>query len=136
MTRRSLLALALAALLLPAAGVFAADAPRSLPFNKQNVYSYFKQVDEGKRALPEGINGKEYEERTCMLYATTLKKAGYDFEATVKNALQGSVKGMDRMNDPRFLFLAGVFQTHPDVFVRLKVLSKPTRDAVVAFFNN
>jgi hypothetical protein len=135
MTRRSLLVLALA-LLLPAAGVFAADAPRSLPFNKQNVYSYFKQVEEGKRALPEDINGKEYEERTCMLYATTLKKAGYDFEATVKNALQGGVKGMDRMNDPRFLFLAGVFQTHPDVFVRLKVLSKPTRDAVVAYFNN
>ena len=52
MTRRVLLVLALA-LLLPAAGVFAADAPRSLPFNKQNVYNYFKQVDEGKRALPE-----------------------------------------------------------------------------------
>lgn len=113
----------------------AADAPRSLPFNKQNVYNYFKQVSDGKRAFPEEISGKEYEERTCVLYGSTLKKAGYDFEATVQNAVQGADRGNNKMNDPRFLFLAGVFQTHPDVFLRLKLISKATRDAVVAYFN-
>jgi hypothetical protein len=40
------------------------------------------------------------------------------------------------MTDPRFLFLAGVFQAHPDVFLRLKLISKATRDAVVAYFNS
>ncbi|WP_300159028.1 hypothetical protein [Solidesulfovibrio sp.] len=133
MRRRAFLVLAL---VLAAASALAAETGRSLPFNKQNVYNYFKQVDEGKRALPEDISGKEYEERSCVLYATTLRKAGYDFEATVQNALQGGLKGADRMNDPRFLFLAGVFQTHPDVFLRLKLLSKATRDAVVTYFQN
>ncbi|MEA4855104.1 MAG: hypothetical protein AAGU21_13155 [Solidesulfovibrio sp.] len=114
----------------------AADAPRSLPFNKQNVYNYFKQVADEKRSFPEEISGKEYEERTCLLFATTLKKSGYDFEATVQNAVQGAQKGNDRMTDPRFLFLAGVFQAHPDVFLRLKLISKATRDAVVAYFNS
>lgn len=114
----------------------AAETPRSLPFNRQNVYNYFKQVADAKRAFPEEISGKEYEERTCVLYASTLKKGGYDFEATVLNAVQGAERGGDKMRDPRFLFLAGVFQTHPDVFVRLKLLSKATRDAVVAYFKN
>ncbi|WP_428563324.1 MAG: hypothetical protein ACP59X_23700 [Solidesulfovibrio sp. DCME] len=139
MRRREVLAAlpaAAAGLVLWAASARAADAPRSLPFNRQNVYNYFKQVAEGKQAFPEEISGKDYEERTCLLYATTLKKAGYDFEATVQNAVQGADRGKDRMNDPRFLFLAGVFQTHPDVFLRLKLLSKATRDAVVAYFNS
>ncbi len=139
MSRRALLGLALllaVATLWAATSAMAAETARSLPFNRQNVYNYFKQVEEGKRALPEEISGKEYEERACVLYASTLKKAGYDFEATVQNALQGGLKGADKMNDPRFLFLAGVFQNHPDVFLRLKLLSKATRDAVVAYFQN
>ena len=34
----------------------------------------------------------------------------------------------------RFLFLAGVFQMHPDLYLRLKLIAKPTRDAVVSYF--
>lgn len=113
----------------------AAEAPRSLPFNRQNVYSYFKQVEEGRRALPENLPPKEFQARVCALYATVLKRSGYDFEATVKNAVQNGIKGSDKLNDPRFLFLAGVFQVHPDVFLRLKLISKPTRDAVMAYFH-
>jgi len=112
----------------------AAEAPRSLPFNKQNVYNYFKQVEEGKRTLPEKISLQELQERQCHLYASILKQAGYDFEATVQNALQFADKGNNKLDDPRFMFLAGVFQFHPDVYLRLKLISKPTYDAVLHYF--
>ncbi|KHK01944.1 hypothetical protein [Desulfovibrio sp. TomC] len=112
----------------------AAEAGRSLPFNKQNVFMFFKQVAEAREKLPEELPLEELRDRQCMLYASILKQGGYDFEATVLNALQFSEKGGNKLDDPRFMFLAGVFQEHPDVFVRLKVISKATRDAVVRYF--
>ncbi|OLN26595.1 hypothetical protein DVDV_2577 [Desulfovibrio sp. DV] len=135
MTRRLAASLALAAwcllLSLPAQ---AAEGGRSLPFNKQNVFMFFKQVDEAKDKLPEELPLEELRDRQCMLYASVLKQGGYDFEATVLNAMQFSEKGGNKLDDPRFMFLAGVFQEHPDVFVRLRVISKATRDAVVRYF--
>lgn len=114
----------------------AAEAPRSLPFNKQNVYNYFRQVEEGKRKLPEKISLEELQERQCHLYADVLKQSGYDFEATVQNAVQFGEKGNNKLDDPRFMFLAGVFQFHPDVYLRLKFISKPTYDAVMHYFGH
>ncbi len=122
---------------LPAGAATAAGTPekgRSLPFNKQNVYNYFKQVEEGKRTLPDKLPPAEFQDRVCHLYASVLKQAGYDFEATIQNAVQFTDRGGDKLNDPRFLFLAGVFQAHPDVFLRLGLISKSTRDAVVNYF--
>ena len=135
MTRRLAASLALAAwcllLSLPAQ---AAEGGRSLPFNKQNVFMFFKQVEEAKGKLPENLPLEELRDRQCMLYASILKQGGYDFEATILNALAHSETGGNRLDDPRFLFLAGVFKVHPDVFLRLRVISKPTRDAVVRYF--
>lgn len=107
---------------------------RSLAFNKQNVYTYFRQVDDAKNKLPEDMPFQELRDRQCHLYASVLKQSGYDFEATIINALEHSEKGGNKLDDPRFMFLAGVFQEHPDVFLRLRLISKPTRDAVVRYF--
>jgi len=116
-----------------------ADSPekgRSLSFNKQNVFMYFRQVNEAKNKLPEEMPYEERRDRQCALYASVLKQTGYDFEATVLNAVDHAEKGGNRLDDPRFNFLAGVFQEHPDMFVRLRLISKATRDAVVRFFGN
>ncbi|MHC1791020.1 hypothetical protein [Solidesulfovibrio sp.] len=112
----------------------AAEKGRSLAFNKQNVYMYFRQVDEAKNKLSEDMPYDELRDRQCHLYASVLKQTGYDFEATVLNAVQHSEKGGNKLDDPRFMFLAGVFQEHPDMFLRLRLISKPTRDAVVRYF--
>jgi AcrR family transcriptional regulator len=137
MTRAAFLScLAVLALLAVPALAGAAEAPRSLPFNKQNVYNYFRKVEEEKRDLPEKISLQELQERQAHAYAKALKESGYDFEATVQNALQFGEKGMNKLDDPRFLFLAGVFRFHPDVYLRLKLISKPTYDAVLKYFGN
>jgi len=120
-------------LLLPGTAL-AADAPRSLPFNKQNVYNFFRQVEDGKRQLPENIPLDELQNRQCLLYASILKQGGYDFEATVQNAVQFADRGNGKLDDPRFMFLAGVFNVHPDVYLRLKLISKATRDSVAGYF--
>jgi len=113
-----------------------AEKGRSLAFNKQNIYMYFRQVDEAKNKLPEDMPYQELRDRQCHLYASILKQSGHDFEATVLNAVEFSEKGGNRLDDPRFMFLAGVFQEHPDQFLRLRLISKPTRDAVVRYFGN
>lgn len=120
--------------LLAATIAFAGEPGRSLPFNKQNVIKYFIQAQDGQRKLPENITAAEYEERVCQSYADQLRQAGFDFEATVQNALQFADHGKNKLDDPRFMFLAGVFQVHPDVYLRLKLISKATRDAVVSYF--
>jgi hypothetical protein len=117
------------------AGTSLAGEPgRSLPFNKQSVYNYFRHVEEARRDLPENLPPEEFQARLCNAYASKIKQAGYDFEATVLNAVQLGEHGMDKLNDPRFMFLAGVFQIHPDVYMNLKFISKTTRDAVVKYF--
>ena len=115
-------------------GAVPAEKGRSLAFNKQNVFMYFRQVDEAKNKLPEEMPYEELRDRQCHLYASVLKQSGYDFEATILNAVEHAEKGGNRLDDPRFTFLAGVFQEHPDLFLRLRLISKPTRDAVVRFF--
>jgi hypothetical protein len=117
-----------------AGNVRAEDGGRSLPFNKQNVFNYFQRVDSAKRQLPDKMKPGEYEERVCRLYADTLRQGGYDFEHTVQNAVQFGEKGLAKLDDPRFLFLAGVFQIHPKVYLRLKFISKATYDDVMHYF--
>ena len=133
--RRVLWLAALAAFCLwPALAAVAAEGGRSLAFNKQNVFMYFKQVEDAKNKLPENLHPQELHDRECLVYAVVLKQGGYDFEATVLSALSFTEKGGNRLDDPRFMFLAGVFQFHPDEFVRLRLISKTTRDAVVRYF--
>ena len=115
------------------AAVVRAEDKRSLPFNKQSVYSYFRQVEEGRRDLPEDLPPEALQAKLCQLYVSVLKRSGYDFEATIQNAVQFADRGNGKLDDPRFLFLAGVFQMHPDVFVRLGLISKATRDAVMNY---
>ena len=117
-------------------GAASAEKGRTLAFNKQNVFMYFRQVSEAKNKLPENMPYEELRDRQCHLYASVLKQTGYDFEATVLNAVEHAEKGGNKLDDPRFTFLAGVFQEHPDMFVRLRLISKPTRDAVVRYFGN
>ncbi|WP_233489668.1 hypothetical protein [Solidesulfovibrio fructosivorans] len=107
-----------------------------MPFNKQNVFNFLQRVDSAKRKLPDNIPPDEYQQRVCTLYADTLRQGGYDFEHTVQNALQFAAKGNGKLDDPRFLFLAGVFQVHPDVYLRLKFISKATRDDVMHYFGH
>lgn len=121
----------LLALLLP--GLARAEEARHLPFNKQTVYNYFRKVDEAKRTVPEDLKPEDYRRRICQLYVDVLKQTGYDFNATVQNAAQYAERSGRRLDDPRFLFLVGVFHYPPDVFVQLGLLSKPVRDAVMAY---
>jgi hypothetical protein len=127
----ALAAFLLVLLALPSLGQ--AEDKRSLPFNKQTVYNYFRKVEEAKRTVPEEIKPDEYQRRMCQVYVQALKQTGYDFEATVQNAAQFAERGHRKLDDPRFLFLVGVFQYQPDVFVQLGLLSKTTRDAVMAY---
>ena len=120
----------------PEKAALAPEKGRTLAFNRQNVFMYFRQVNEAKNKLPEEMPYAERRDRQCHVYADVLKQTGYDFEATVLNAVENAEKGGNRLDDPRFTFLAGVFQEHPDNFLRLRLISKATRDAVVRFFGN
>jgi hypothetical protein len=133
MTRHVAVCWLLLCLLLGLASTALAQDRRSLPFNKQSVFSYFRQVEEGRRGFPQDLKPEDFQGRMCQLYASILKQAGYDFEATIQNAIQFAEKGNHKLDDPRFLFLAGVFQIHPDVFLKHNLISKATRDAVVAY---
>lgn len=106
---------------------------RSLPLTKQSVYNYFRQVEEARRSLDGEASPEAIEEQVCRIYALVLKHTGYDFEATVRSAVQFAEKGNRKLDDPRFLFLAAVFQIHPDVFLKYKLISPATRDAVVSY---
>ncbi len=140
MTRRlfgaALLTLCLAACCLASRPAGAGEQGRGMPFNKQTMFNYLNQVEQERRELPDGMPLEEYQERVCSLYAMRARQGGHDFEATVQNALQLADRGKDRLSDPRFIFLATVFQVHPDVYLRLKFISKATRDAVLAYFGN
>jgi hypothetical protein len=132
MTRRTVFACLFFLLLsLPLAA--GAAEKRSLPFNKQTVYNYFRKVEEAKRMVPDGTKPPDYQRQMCLAYVQALKQTGYDFETTVQNAVRFAEKGNRKLDDPRFLFLVGVFQYHPDVFVKLGLLSKETGDSVVAY---
>ncbi len=126
--------LAVCCCLLWGGGVLAADAPKSLPFNKQSVYSFFRQVAEERDRIPENTPMPELQDRQCQLNASVLRQGGYDFETSVQNAVQFAERGPNKLDDPRFNFLAGVFNVHPDVYLRLKLISKATRDSVMAYF--
>lgn len=129
--RRFVSGLVLLSLFLPA--LASAEEARHLPFNRQTVYNYFRKVEEAKRVVPQNISPADYRRRLCQLYVDVLRQSGYDFNATVENATRFAERGSRRLDDPRFLFLIGVFQYPPDVFVRLGLLTKPTRDAVMAY---
>jgi len=96
----------LCAVLAQAAPVRAEDK-RSLPFNKQSVYSYFRQVEEGRRGLPEDLPPDALQAKFCQLYVSVLKQSGYDFETTIQNAVQFADRGNGKLDDPRFLFWPG-----------------------------
>lgn len=117
-------------------GVAHGAKPRSLPFSKRSVFNYFRQVEDARRGIRENLKPEAFKERICRLYAEVLQRSGYDFEASVQNAVQFAEKGRRRLDDPRFLFLAGVFQIHPDVFLKLGLIAKPTRDAVVNYLSS
>jgi hypothetical protein len=133
MNRSGIVCLACLAALFALVATARAQQGRSLPFNKQSVYSYFRQVEEGRRSLPENLPPEALQAKNCQLYASVLKQSGYDFEATIQNAVQFAERGHGKLDDPRFLFLAGVFQVHPDVFLRLKLISQATHDAVLGY---
>jgi len=135
MTRRVCLA-GMVCLLGLLVGLGHAEDRRSLPFSKQSVFNYFRQVEDARRDIQENLKPEAFQERMCRLYADVLRHSGYDFEATVQNAVQFAEKGSRKLDDARFLFLAGVFQIHPDVFLKLGLISKPTRDAVVSYLSS
>lgn len=116
-------------------GVARAEEGRSLPLSKQSVFNYFRQVEEERRSIDaDELKPDEYLKRTCQAYVMVLRKTGFDFETTVRNAVQFAEKGDRKLDDPRFLFLAAVFQFHPDIFLKLGLLSQTTRDAVLTYF--
>ena len=79
--RRIVLLAALAAFCLwPALAAVAAEGGRSLAFNKQNVFMYFKQVEDAKNKLPENLDPRELHDRECLVYATVLKQGGYEMK--------------------------------------------------------
>lgn len=133
MTRRQVLCSGLFCFLLGLPLTGRAEDKRSLAFNKQTIYNYFRKVEEAKREVPDNLPPAEYQRRMCLAYVQALKQMGYDFEATVQNAVHFAEKGSNKLDDPRFLFLVGVFQYHPDVFVKLGLLSKEAGAAVVAY---
>jgi hypothetical protein len=126
-----------AALLLLGALFLAAAAPtRPMPFNKNNVYAYFRHVDELKREIPANMAGPEREAELCRIHAAALSRSGYSLDATVAEAVARINALNKKMDNPRFAFLAGTFQIHPDVFLKLKLISKKNRDAVIALFSD
>ncbi|MFZ5812050.1 MAG: hypothetical protein ACOY4F_08420 [Thermodesulfobacteriota bacterium] len=135
--RRALLALLVVALAFapgPAAAAQPAGEGKAMPFNDQSVFNYFKNVEEQERETNKPMTEEEYVSRKCALFASVMKQAGYDFDATVKSAATNLVKGGDPLRNPRFKFLAGVFQIHPREFLERKLISRETYQAVMAVF--
>lgn len=130
---RSVLRAALWCVVLAAVPALAESPARSLPLTRQSVYTYFSQIDAVRSTLSPQLGPEDRQARMCHYFADVLEKGGYSFEATVANAVRVAERGRDKLRDPHFLFLAGVFQVHPDVFHKLKLITKDTRDAVVTY---
>lgn len=111
-----------------------APEARAMPFNDTSVFNYFKNVEEKEGDLDRIMSEEEFISRRCALYVTVMGEAGYDFEATVKAAAMPTVRMGDMSRNPRFKFLAGVFQIHPREFLARKILSQETYQAVMAVF--
>jgi hypothetical protein len=109
-----LAALALAACLADPAG--ASGEARPMPFNARR-----------NRAA-------KYVGARCALFAMVMKQAGYDFDATARSAATNLTRGGDPLRNPRFKFLAGVFQIHPREFLKRRLISQETYQAVMAVF--
>ena len=134
MSPRRILAWAAVCLICLTSAPARGEEARSLPLSRQSVYNYFRQIEEARRAIDDDVKPEELQQQICRLYAAVLKKTGYDFEATVQNAVQFAEKGDRKLEDPRFLFLAAVFQIHPDIFLKYGLISQATHDAVVNYF--
>jgi len=120
-------------LVCPIPGQGAAE-PKAMPFNDTSIFNYFKNVEEKEGDLDRVMSQEEFVSRRCALYAKVMGEAGYDFEATVKAAAVPSVRMGDMSRNPRFKFLAGVFQIHPKEFLARKIISDETYQAVMAVF--
>jgi len=125
-----------------AAFVFAASAvpaeareARPLPFNKNNVYAYFRRVNEMKREAGKQLKTPKHDTVLAHIYADALNKSGYDFNSTVTEAVSKINQFNMSMDNPRYAFLAGTFQLHPDIFLKEKLITKENRDAVVKLFS-
>ncbi|KUG27813.1 hypothetical protein ASZ90_002325 [hydrocarbon metagenome] len=111
-----------------------AAEPKAMPFNDTSVFNYFKNVEEKEGDLDRIMSEEEFVSRRCALYVRVMGEAGYDFEATVKAAAMPTVRVGDMSRNPRFKFLAGVFQIHPKEFLARKIISQETYQAVMAVF--
>ncbi len=127
-----LAALALAACLADPAG--ASGEARPMPFNDQSVFNYFKNVQEQTLGTDKPMTEEEYTSARCALFAMVMKQAGYDFDATARSAATNLTRGGDPLRNPRFKFLAGVFQIHPREFLKRRLISQETYQAVMAVF--
>ncbi len=127
----AILALALASVTFLAA----AEPVRPLPFNKNNVYAYFRKVDELKREMSKKLKTPKRDTVLCHIYADALNRSGYSFNATVTEAVTKINQFNMNMDNPRYAFLAGTFQVHPDLFLKEKLITKENRDAVVKLFS-
>lgn len=121
----------LAAMFLAAGPLPAEEAPRAMPFNKTSVHKYFVVAGALRQEMEEKFEPRNWTAETARIYVDTARHGGFDFEATVLSAMRGLDKSLD---NPRFVFLSGVFQIHPDVYLKLGLIKRETRDAVTAFF--
>lgn len=126
--------LAVLAVLALAASAHAAAEPRAMPFNDASVFNYFKNVEEKEGDMDRVMSEQEFIGRRVALYVRVMSEAGYDFEATARAASAPTVSMGDLSRNPRFKFLAGVFQIHPKEFLARKAISEDTYKAVMAVF--
>ncbi len=125
-----------AILALVACAVFlcAAEKLRPMPFNRNNVYAYFKRVEELKRGFPAHLPEDAFIEETCRAHVTAMTGRGYDFNATVGRALAGMPRTMRNLDSPRFTFLAGAFSIHPKHYLKRKLISRENYDGLMELF--
>jgi hypothetical protein len=124
----------LACLLVLCATGHAASEPKAMPFNDISIFNYFKNVEEKEDETVRMMSEEEFISRRCALFVRVMGEAGYDFEATVKAAAAPTVSMGDKTRNPRYKFLAGVFQIHPKEFLARKAISEETYRAVMAVF--
>lgn len=135
MTRRARTVVLLAVLVLGCAGpALAASEPRAMPFNDTSVFNYFKNVEAKEGSLDRIMSQEEFTSRRINLFVSVMGEAGYDFEATVKAAAMPTAVMGEKSRNPRFKFLAGVFQMHPREFLARKLISEETYREVMAVF--
>lgn len=132
--RTALTFLLLALVLVRAVPGQAAAEPKAMPFNDTSIFNYFKNVEEKEGDMDRIMSEEEFVSRRCALFVRVMGEAGYDFETTVKAAAVPTVSMGDKSRNPRFKFLAGVFQIHPKEFLARKLISEETYKAVMAAF--